>query len=123
MIKTAKLTEKQILKNKIEIKKSPCIYFLIKGYRIVYVGQSVSTGLDRIKEHISFKSFNAYSIQNCNERELDDLETYYILQFRPRYNKILPRQANSLSIINQQWLEENKVAFDDVVNGLKQADL
>jgi transcriptional regulator with XRE-family HTH domain len=82
--------EKRILnmsRNKNEL-IYPCVYFLIKDDKIVYVGQT-HNGLKRIIEHNGKKDFDRYSVLPCNISKLNKLEEKYILRYRPKYNKTL----------------------------------
>ena len=80
-------SENEILKTKIDFKRNSFIYFLIKDNEIVYVGQT-KAGLSRIFQH-NDKKFDSYSIIECEQSELDELENEYIIKFNPKYNKTI----------------------------------
>jgi len=68
------------------------IYFLIDCDEIVYVGQSHDVK-SRLSTHSnSNKNFNKYYFIKCQPEELNRLEAYYILKFRPKYNISLPKE-------------------------------
>ena len=62
----------------------PCIYFLVNGKKIVYVGQSVKL-TSRFRGHKE-KKFNRIFYIPCSPDKLDELERYYINKFLPKYN-------------------------------------
>ena len=72
------------------------VYFLICDDEIVYVGKSVNikSRLDQhsMDEHRN-KNFNKYYVVLCDPKEVNSLEAYYILKFRPKYNIAIPRGA------------------------------
>ena len=70
----------------------PGIYFLISLDEVVYVGQSHDIA-NRLKQHWeSGKDFNRYFVIRCESENLNKLEAYYILKFRPRYNIAIPKE-------------------------------
>jgi predicted GIY-YIG superfamily endonuclease len=69
------------------------IYFLIRGERIVYVGQSKNV-LRRIGRHVdNGKIFDSFSFCPCAESDLDRLEAAYIAALYPENNYSLGRRA------------------------------
>lgn len=70
------------------------IYFLLREQTIVYVGQSVNC-FNRIISHLSdnVKVFDGYFIQPIPDLaiSLDQVETQYILTFKPVYNCNIPK--------------------------------
>lgn len=76
------------------------IYFLIDCDEVVYVGQSVDIR-SRLEQHSNAgmakgtkeKNFNRFFFVNCQREELDRLEAYYILKFRPKYNIAIPKEV------------------------------
>lgn len=66
------------------------IYFLLDKGEVVYVGQSTK-GLNRVKQHLyeGKKQFDDFKIEKCKSDRLNDLENYYILKYRPKYNNLL----------------------------------
>ncbi len=63
------------------------VYFLKKGNKIVYVGQSADIG-SRIKAHKQdgTKKFNNYTYIECKKELLMQTEEAFILQYSPIYN-------------------------------------
>ena len=65
------------------------IYFLKFKDEIVYIGQSINISA-RIGYHLRNKAWkidSAYCLA-CDIEELDTLERYYILLYKPRYNQV-----------------------------------
>lgn len=63
------------------------IYFLIDKNRIVYVGRSTNF-LSRFCDHdVGPKVWDRYYFLECKPEDLSDVESLYIGQFRPKYNK------------------------------------
>jgi excinuclease UvrABC nuclease subunit len=83
--------------------RNSIIYFLFKNDEIVYVGQS-KTGTNRIWQHtrndryIDKKDFNFYSFIPCEENTLNETEAYYIIKFKPKYNKSIPKNNKYVNI-------------------------
>lgn len=75
------------------------IYFLINKHKIVYVGKT-KVGFSRIAQHIKDKEFDSFNYFECIEEELDSLETYYIIKFKPKYNKSANENLFSLNWLN-----------------------
>ncbi len=65
------------------------IYFLIQGNEIVYVGQTISPFFSRIAGHMN-KLFDSFVFISAENEMLNDLEAYYIVKFKPKYNVALP---------------------------------
>ena len=81
------------------------IYFLLNKDKIVYVGQS-KRGMLRIFDHVcnnnaAKKNFDSYAIKPCTEEEMQDAEAFYIMKFKPVYNKIFP---NSDKYVNLRYI-------------------
>ena len=84
------------------------IYFLIKDNEVVYVGQS-KNGINRIAFHIyNRKDFDSFYFINCNIKELNDLENYYIIKYQPKYNKRLSRNSTNLISFSNFYYQEYK---------------
>ena len=88
------LEASQILERKVSVNRGQrCIYFLIDGDQIVYVGQS-GDGPTRVASHRAErkKSFTHFFILPAPTENLNELEALYIHKFKPKYNKSLPVQ-------------------------------
>lgn len=76
------------------------IYFLFDGEEIVYVGQSKDVcrrvGNHRLKkrEHEP-KTFDKFAFIQCDAEKIDEIETFYIAKFNPKYNNHLPNGVKS----------------------------
>ena len=67
------------------------IYFLIDRDEIVYVGQSRTTILSRLANHITDKHFDRVTVlQYPADYDLDGLEIEYIWRIQPKYNAKIP---------------------------------
>ena len=79
-------TTAQILSKATPAHQAPCIYFLLAGTEIVYVGKTINV-TKRLGRHLDDgKQFDAYSVVECSKRDLERLEMAYISAFKPRYN-------------------------------------
>ena len=65
--------------------KGSLIYFLVKNNEVVYVGQT-KNGLYRPFSHYN-KDFDKVYVKKCRTVDLDVIEDYYILKYKPIYNK------------------------------------
>lgn len=76
------------------------IYFLIRDYEIVYVGQSINI-FARMADHRRSKSFDSFAYLKCcaDKDVLDFLESTYIHIFKPRLN-ICPRTGAKYAPLN-----------------------
>lgn len=75
----------------------PCIYFLLDGEKVVYVGKT-EYGLKRILCHITDKTFDRIKIKVFDKDMLDVKETYYIAKYNPKYNKVIPNAYSPKTI-------------------------
>lgn len=82
----------------------PCIYFLIKKDKVVYVGQT-EFGLKRILSHITEKDFDTIKTIKCVKENLNQMEIAYIVKYQPTYNKYLSN-ATSITRIKQLLIEK-----------------
>ena len=82
----------------------PCIYFLIKKDKVVYVGQT-EFGLKRILSHIPEKDFDTIKTIKCVKENLNQMEIAYIVKYQPIYNKYLSN-ATSITRIKQLLIEK-----------------
>jgi len=70
------------------------VYFLIRGGRVVYVGQSVNV-LRRISEHMKGGArFDSFAFSPCGQNEMDRLEATYIRALFPDENVIFGKVMN-----------------------------
>ncbi|MDT8901154.1 GIY-YIG nuclease family protein [Anaeroselena agilis] len=88
------------------------IYFLFKGDEVVYVGQS-KHGVSRVFAHIHQspgdykKSFDRFTITPCEESELNNLEAFYVLKFKPKYNKVFPKSDKYVNAFH--YLQKSEI--------------
>jgi hypothetical protein len=61
------------------------IYFLVRGGRVVYVGQSVNI-MARLATHVKQKDFDAACYLDAAPEELDFIESFYIHALQPELN-------------------------------------
>ena len=76
-----------ILAKALPAANTPGVYFLLLAGEIVYIGQSICP-FRRFSDHIADKKFDAYVFLPCERRDLVNLESYYIGQYKPKYNKV-----------------------------------
>ena len=100
-IKNFPLHDEILEKRKTIKKKKPGIYLLFDGDEVVYVGKSKAPD-QRIQTHLlsTKKIFDSYSIIPANEEDLNSLETKYIFEYCPKYNKSLPGKKNLVGSIS-----------------------
>ena len=73
------------------------VYFLLKEMDVVYVGKS-TVGLARAFSHNDM-DYDCVSYIPCSSKEeTDDCESYYIMKYRPKYNKSPGAYNYSLSL-------------------------
>lgn len=72
----------------------PCVYLLIRGNVVVYVGQT-EQGLKRVLNHYPEKIFDKIKIISCPKENLNELEIENIVKYEPEYNIYL---SNTTSI-------------------------
>lgn len=72
--------------NTLKLHLGACIYFLIKGTEVVYVGQSTNFH-NRIAQHLSDKDFDGVFYMNLPEESLNDVEQALIWHLKPVYNR------------------------------------
>lgn len=110
----------EILQNSIPIDDGlACgIYFLISGEEVVYVGQSKYSIQSRIKSHIKDKTFDRYYIIPCAIDELDYLETKFIAEYTPIYNRAIKASDGIIFIkVLEKSIANQAVTLDGVVIG------
>lgn len=78
------LSEKQIVLGASKVGELSGVYFLIKGNKVIYVGQSVNV-FSRVSNH-EIKDFTHVSWVPCEIDGLDALESLYIHILRPEFN-------------------------------------
>mgnify|MGYP003135932711 FL=1 len=64
----------------------PCVYFLIEGVEIVYVGQSINVSA-RAYQHTQDKDFSKVLYLPTVKENLDKVERFFIERLQPKYNK------------------------------------
>lgn len=71
------------------------VYFLVKNKEVVYVGKS-DRGMIRINEHsYTEKDFDSFYFVNCELEKLKNMENYYILKYKPKYNRNINKISSS----------------------------
>ena len=77
--------------------KGQCgVYFLLNCEQIVYVGKTTDIR-NRLQQHSKDlnKIWNRYFFIGCEREEVNRLEAYYILKYRPRYNVAIPDPSSA----------------------------
>lgn len=69
-----------------------CIYVLIDGDSVVYVGQT-SNLISRLAQHAKTKRFTRYWSVDCPRDELSSAEAAYIVALNPTLNAALPSNS------------------------------
>lgn len=93
----------------------PCVYFLLKGDEVVYVGKTTN-GIGRVFAHMKEKDFDNIKIKRMPIDELDLAEARYISKYNPRYNVVMPYLSNSARIkkilLDKHGVRAKKRAID-----------
>lgn len=108
--------------------RKPCVYFLLQGDLIVYVGQTIGFLADRIKDHLTDKQFNGLSWIVYEQEEepqyqagtLNYWESFWIAQYNPIYNKQMP--ANDHYLSRNQIIKHTihtPTETDEILNGVE----
>jgi len=94
------------------------IYFLICQSEVVYIGQSVEM-VGRIRGHIyaRVKAFTRVLFIECDEVELDRVETTLILHFKPRYNGRVYLPALEDVVRGREWVRLMRETAYSVILG------
>jgi len=66
-------------------RSGPCVYFLIDGDRVVYVGKSAKL-VTRLVEHMQDKRFDRVLYLRQPKSDLSRVESALIRYLKPRYN-------------------------------------
>ena len=99
------------------------IYLLIKGDRIIYIGQSTDIE-QRIKDHARPKSglvpnFDYYLMYPCGASELRRYERLFIERFFPLHNNDTTPQSQKVKIVTVRLkLKENKDKQEQFLAGI-----
>lgn len=89
-IKEMPFTIDDVMSSAIPCNSSTGVYFLIKGFEVVYVGQSVDI-FRRVGRHKDNDiDFDSFTILACGKEDLDRLESLYIDALLPKYNRATP---------------------------------
>lgn len=62
------------------------VYFLFKGYELVYVGATANI-LRRIGDHLRDKEFDTFAYVEVEPARLNMVEQIYLMAFKPAMNK------------------------------------
>lgn len=80
----------RIIEDAIEYKKKRGIYFLIKGWEVVYIWKTTNFD-ERIQTHLKEKDFEKYFFHEITDPylNLDILENDLIIENKPKLNKLI----------------------------------
>lgn len=79
------LREHEIAASRLDLPTVSGVYFLLRGERVVYVGQS-SRIFGRVLTHMGTKNFDGFAYIPCELNQMDVLESLYIHLLRPELN-------------------------------------
>ena len=100
---------------KVDCLDDPCVYFLVRCGRVVYVGQTVCLR-SRLASHVD-KHYDSVYFVRCKHDELDDLESHWITELLPELNvKLSNQKARSLrksGIRFNTMLEAKRQLYDE----------
>ena len=83
------LDERDIVAGMISDFQCSGVYFLIKGHRVVYVGQATNV-FRRVSDHAGAKDFDGFTFISCKPESLNAIESLYIHYLKPQLNGRLP---------------------------------
>lgn len=89
----------------------PCIYLLLDGDEIVYIGQTKVSWLGRAGVHQRDKKFDAIIIDDVPAFMLNEREAELIVKHRPKYNTDLP--------YNSKYMSKDRVYDEYNINSTK----
>lgn len=81
------LSEREIYNASVRLPPKTGVYFLMRGKRVVYVGQSTNL-YARLARHQEEKEFDRFAHIPCAPEELDALEALYIHLLKPELNGV-----------------------------------
>lgn len=86
-------TVDQIVNNAFPYELGSGIYFLIRDFKVMYVGKSVNV-LGRLCQHRreGRRTFDSFNVILCSPDRLDELEEAYIVVLMPRWNRSISRR-------------------------------
>lgn len=65
---------------------APCVYFLVRAGKIVYVGQAIDLHRRLGQHRTEGKNFDSFVSLWCAREQMDEIESYYIGALKPRWN-------------------------------------
>ena len=87
MIGSTKKANELIKNHHDKIKDSANYVYMLKSEgNVVYVGKTRSIRT-RLANHVSDKHFDSFSVIECAERNMGEIEVHYIKKHTPKYNK------------------------------------
>ncbi|OXJ21305.1 hypothetical protein [Burkholderia sp. AU6039] len=92
----------------------PCVYFLIEGDEVVYVGSSTGWADESVAMHMrSRKVFSRYTVIACETAEAAaEAKWLYVMKLRPKYNTQLGKLPPEL--ISRNGLKAQGYRWQDV---------
>lgn len=99
------LKEIQNLKKFIDLHIQPCVYFLCKDDKVIYVGQTVNLYV-RLDYHRKHKDFDSVFFIEVNKRDLLKVESYYAKRLTPEGHPLLSTSKKTFSDrAANQWVK------------------
>jgi len=77
------------------------IYFLYVDDEIVYIGQSINM-YARIMQHAKCIDYEYVKFFVCGQSEMNDTEARFIMRFKPKHNKSLPKNSVFMRLAKAQ---------------------
>ena len=81
------LSKEEILNCKTTANNSAILFFLLDGEEVVYISKSIGYNLN-LQNHFKNKKFDAYSVVEVDEEDIEEIYTEYVEIFAPKYNSI-----------------------------------
>ena len=101
------------------------IYYIIKDYKVIYIGQTTSLAARMVNHKISF-DFDQFRVAEVDSTvRLDDIEFMQIIEHRPEYNLDLPTPSFLIcktTLLKMIARDVEAYGFSDLEYNLKKPD-
>lgn len=97
-------------------------YFLIRGGRIVYVGMSKYSIINRINDHLKervklFDSFKLFPMPNYSDKQVAKFEKAKIKKYKPEYNVIYNK--TDFNVIEEDYTPSELKKRDEYIKSVR----
>ena len=113
--------EKNAIKFDYEYSRN-CVYFLLEKNVVVYVGKTTN-GIWRIKQHRHEKTYDDIYIIKCNYEDLNRLEDYYMIKYKPKYNLLPNHYRKNIITCYNELRKEFSTPLLELIDYIKQNNI